>query len=247
MFVKGSQQTTIKEDVMNIQIKKVIVWLLATSLVLAAAAMLIPKNAVASIAAQVFLVNHSVPASNPLPVSGNVGINAMPPVQLAPGTTVGVTGGTFNFSNTPSTPIFTRDINNGSRQGVQLLILFNILDGTTGNDANALDASFVPFIVPAGKALVIEEASALAGMPVGQRPLSFQVGVNDIHSFLPFTFQGTSASGVDAFVAGRQFRAYVGPGKLVQVGVTRDSGTGLANIIGDITGYLVECTDVGMC
>jgi hypothetical protein len=52
---------------MNDQIKKVTVLLLATSLVFAAAAMLIPKKAVAAFAAQVFLANHSVPVSNPMP------------------------------------------------------------------------------------------------------------------------------------------------------------------------------------
>jgi hypothetical protein len=49
------------------RLKKITVWLLATSLVLAGAAMLIPKQAVASVAAQVFMANHSVPTSNPLP------------------------------------------------------------------------------------------------------------------------------------------------------------------------------------
>src|SRR5712692_9564395 len=84
---------------------------------------------------QVFVTNT---ASSPVPVTGNVGvsgtpnvnvantpavnaqqsgtwnvgINGTPSVQLAPGTTVGVTGGTLNFSNTPSTPIFTRDKDN---------------------------------------------------------------------------------------------------------------------------------------
>ncbi len=46
----------------------------------------------------------------------SVNVSSLPAVQLAAGTTVGVSGGTISLSNTSTTPIFTRDVNNPSSE-----------------------------------------------------------------------------------------------------------------------------------
>jgi hypothetical protein len=208
---------------MNVQIKKVTVWLLATSLVLAAAAMLIPKNAIASIAAQVFLANHSVPASNPLPVSGNVGINNSPTVQLAPGTTVGVTGGTFNFSNTPSTPVFTRDKDNPALRPFQILLCSGLND--LGNNICGDPGSFV---VDPNQRFVIEYVSVRCVQDgtgtVFYSSIVTSVGGNSLAYFFPIG-QANSAGGSGNATANQQTRIYADPGKSVRFDATGDSGS----------------------
>lgn len=80
------------------------------------------------------------------PVSVNV--NTLPAVQLAPGTTVGVTGGNFSFSNTADTPIFVRDKDNAALMPFQTTLCNNCIP--SGNT----------FTVPTGRRAVIEYTSS---------------------------------------------------------------------------------------
>lgn len=103
------------------------------------------------------------------PVSVNV--NTLPAVQLAPGTTVGVTGGNFSFSNTASTPIFTRDKDNPALAPFQATLCASPTINPCGN---------IDFAVPVGKTLVIEFVStacfSATGSVVGALSLLTTVG-----------------------------------------------------------------------
>jgi hypothetical protein len=219
-----------KEEVMN-SLKKVVLWLLATSLVFAAAAVLIPKKAVALLATNVFVTNPSVP------VTGDVGISGTPTVQLAPGTMVGVTGGTFNFSNTPSTPIFTRDKDNPALAPFQT----RLCDGTGSN----CSFTFLPgvFAVGANQRLVIEyvslQCAAGSGSSVTEADVLTTAGGNPVtYPFLP-----GQANGSGKTIANQQVRIYADPGTGVFLFVQNTGpaglGTGSVTCIAALSGNLV--------
>jgi hypothetical protein len=190
-------------------LKKVAVWLLATCVVFAGVAMLIPKKAVATIAAQVFVTNPT------LPVSGTV--------QLAPGTTVGVTGGTFNFSNTPSTPVFTRDKDNPALRPFQILLCSGLND--LGNNICGDPGSFV---VDPNQRFVIEYVSVRCVQDgtgtVFYSSIVTSVGGNSLAYFFPIG-QANSAGGSGNATANQQTRIYADPGKSVRFDATGDSGS----------------------
>jgi hypothetical protein len=190
-------------------LKKVVLWLLATSLVFAAAAILIPKKAVALLATNVFVTNPAVP------VTGDVGISGTPTVQLAPGTMVGVTGGTFNLSNTPSTPIFTRDKDNPALAPFQT----TLCSGQSSNNigcASSGSPSF--FTVGANQLLVIEYVSvscAASGSGSSVRGSSLFTPVFGNTAIYNFPLGQPGPFG--EFISNQQTRIYAGPGSSVSL------------------------------
>ena len=100
-------------------------------------------------------------------IAGNVGINGMPTVNLAAGTSVGITSATDN-------PVFVRSVDDAVRELFQEQVAINLADGEIGNTA---------FLnVPVGKRLVIEHVSAGAIIPAGQKlQISLSTIVNNTH------------------------------------------------------------------
>jgi hypothetical protein len=215
-------------------VKKVVLWLLATSLVFAAAAILIPKKAVALLATNVFVTNPAVP------VSGNVGINGTPTVQLAPGTMVGVTGGTFNFSNAPSTPIFTRDKDNPALTPFQTTLCSGISTVTFTSPCSPANPN--SFTVGANQELVIEYVSVRcgasgSGWAVLESDLRTTAGGNSSI----FAFPIGQSSGLGSPVSNQQTRIYADPNAAVTftVGITQGLGAGGFVCMATLSGYLV--------
>ena len=219
-------------------LKKVVVWLLATTLVFAVAAFFNPQTArtFADTFLHVFVVNdatHAVPVTGNVGINGtpavrlaggtNVGINGVPTVQvtgtptvqLAPGATVGVTGGTFNFSNTPSTPIFTRDRDNPALAPFQTTLCDDDPSGIPlcGSIPNSVT-------VGANQRLVIEYVEVFCGGGGPGNAFAFQ-------SLLFTTAGGTLAGHVLSFtpngplhtLTSQLTRIYADPGTTVGLNV----------------------------
>ena len=175
------------------------------------------------------------------PVSVNV--NTLPAVQLAPGTTVGVTGGNFSFSNTASTPIFTRDKDNPALAPFQITLckgLTNIPNVDLGCGGPGAD-TFNPN-TPIAKIIVIEFVSSQCGSTgewavSGYRLRTTAGGIRTFH-FLP---PGQQFPGRGIVVGSQQTRIYTEPGMDVVLFVdaltTSGPGTALCNVT--LSGYFV--------
>ena len=164
----------------------------------------------------------------------NVGVTNLPAVQLAPGTTVGITGG---FSNTAN-PIFARDVDEPARNAYVLGLCatskFQTCDGVT---------------VPAGTRYVIEQVSGECNVgsesSIGGFKLTAHLnGADNVYYF----HDKISAGGGGATTVGPFFqesRIYTDGG--VQNGISArvfdagGSGPGAACSI-TLSGYLVSMT-----
>lgn len=164
------------------------------------------------------------------PVSVNV--STLPPVQLAPGTTVGVTGGNVSFSNTADTPIFVRDKDNAALMPFQT---------TLCSSSNNCTASGSTFTVPTGRRAVIEYVSTFCAPFIAGTQISVTLilatrvgGVEAIYRLnpgLPDSF--------DRFIANQQARIYADENtSIVFEGIITPAGT-LAACTMVLSGYLV--------
>lgn len=212
-------------------LKKITVWLVATSLALAAAAMLVPKETVAAMVGNVFLVNHSVPASNPLPVAGNVGINGTPTMQLAGGTSVGINGtptvqlaggANVGINNLPAVQM-TRDKDNPALAPFQT----TMCGGAAFLSSPCPLADPSSFTVGANHRLVIEyvsvECNAIGTnwFVMGDFLQTTVGGNSSNYSFPPGQMNGALMS-----IANQQTRIYADPGTTVGFNVIGLSGSG---------------------
>jgi hypothetical protein len=195
-----------KEKGMN-SLKKVVLWLLATGLVLAAAAMLIPKKAVASLAAQVFVTNSTVP------VSGNVAITGTPTVQLPPESNIGV-------HNLVSTPLFTRPW--------QGLMPFHtrLCGGTNSLGEIICEGALLPSSVTVGEnqQLVIEYVSAFCHQDgtgeVFESYILTTVGGQEV----PYIFPIGQPDGQGSARFNQQVRIYADPGSTISYNSSGSTG-----------------------
>ncbi|HEV2705483.1 MAG TPA: hypothetical protein VGV59_06135, partial [Pyrinomonadaceae bacterium] len=100
----------------------------------------------------------------------------------------------------------------------------------------------ISFTVPLGKRLVLEQASAIAVTPVGQKvTLSVATtggGLNG-RAWFVLTPQGTF-SGLERFTMTQPLRMYADAGKDVNFQVTRSDSTATVTLNIGITGYLVD-------
>jgi hypothetical protein len=205
------------------RLKKITVWLLATSLVLAGAAMLIPKKAVASLAAQVFVTNSTVP------VSGNVAITGTTTVQLPPGSTIGV-------HNIISTPLFTRPS--------QRPIPFQI----TLCSASTFGSCQLPgtYGVDPSQQLVIEYVSlvcqSFSGGTIDVAQISTTVGGGDLaeYNFFPSQVNSFSPTEFTKSLVNQPVRIYADPGSTVYLTVSQASlvEVGLTRCFATLSGNL---------
>lgn len=167
------------------------------------------------------------------PVSVNV--NTLPAVQLAPGTTVGVTGGNFSFSNTASTPIFTRDKDNPALAPFQATLCASPTINPCGNTP-------IDFAVPVGKTLVIEFVSTACfsnttGSVVGALSLLTTVGgVLAQHRLAP-----GQPDIFGTIIANQQTRIYADAGTTIFLanGAQNNGQPGSASCNAVLSGYLV--------
>jgi hypothetical protein len=144
---------------------------------------------------------------------------------------------TMTVGNLSDAPIPVRDVNNPANQPLQATAALS-LEGTNGQYATLTT-------VPVGKRLVIENVSASALIPTGQKLVvaAIQVQLNQSfqsHYLVP-TFTGTAANGVfDQFSIGQATRLYADPGTTVRAYVERNSFTdpGFAQMT--ISGYFVD-------
>jgi hypothetical protein len=187
--------------------------------------------------------------NTPLPVQGtvnasqngawNVGVNNFPTTQ-----TVSFSGvQPVSFSNTPFSPVFTRDVDNGRNPFQVRLVLDNTNPGALpGCNIAQCQANFD---VPTGKRLVIEQVSAkIQGAP-GQKYMAFLDGATaatdqPFFAWLELNFQGSFLNNnVDVYTANQPVRAYYEenqPPPLVIV-ESNNAGSFFAEI--NIAGYLV--------
>lgn len=188
---------------------------------------------------QVMNAAGAAPGQN-VPVSGNVGITGTPSVNAVQsgswnvgilGTPVPVTVG-----NLPAAPVPVRDVDNPARQPFQV----------QGEGAFAFSTTFstTVFTVPANKRLVIQFASALVNVPVGQK-VRLRVGKlgGGGAAFLVATLQGTFtpiATPADFYTASQPMLLYAEAGDFITVTAIRDSTTGNGAADFWVTGYLID-------
>lgn len=153
-------------------------------------------------------------ANTPLPVTGSVGV-----------------------TNSASSPVLVRDVDNPGRHPFQAV---NGCHMSSGID----DICAFTFSVPSTNLLVIETVSARVELPIGQKAVvritTTQGGVGVDH-FLTVDPQGTFGTS-DRLGVTHSVRLYADPGTTVRVRAARPSSTGGdADVTGAISGYLVDC------
>jgi len=195
-----------------------------------------PKTAGGSAAANVNVVN------TPLAVSGgvnativgtpSVNIANTPTVSLAPGTTVGVTGADLNFSNTLTTPLFVRDVDNTDANP----FLYNFCT-TTYSSICTGQTPAIPTTTSDGRTVrlaVINQVEAVTGQPAAQ---VVDLNVSYQGNYLVHRFNVPVSSNAFAGVLTTNTHIYADPGAVVYGNFeASNSGT---NMSITISGYLL--------
>ncbi len=140
---------------------------------------------------------------------------------------------TVQVSNPAGAPVPVRDVDNPARQTVHTNV-FCLANSMIGCDETI-------YTVPAGKRLVIEYASMVAEIPVGQVASwtisTFVGGRLERHRF-PQTPPSVAFNNVNATESGQQVRIYADPGTNVKAGGIPNSGSGPFTFT--ISGHLVD-------
>jgi hypothetical protein len=188
--------------------------------------------------------------NSPLPVSlqgnasfsGDVIVVNSPTVHLAPGGTVGVAGTpNVNVTGLPAVQL-AGDTIVGARNADALQSMQPGEFQTTIQDGN-YEQSTIAFTVPAGKLFVLEDFSGRAFLPFGGKLLDARVVATTQASNLAYavpTFSGTDEKGNGEWVFGRLARCYGAAGTPVLVSAHRDINSGNAEVLFNISGYLVD-------
>lgn len=140
-------------------------------------------------------------------------------------------------TNTPSSPVPVRDVDNPARSPFEASLAFDMRDGVDNNQAS--------FAVPAGKRLVIEFVTAIVRVPQGQSVIVLffaQIapsGPPGIGHVIVVTPQGVFNED-NNFMASQQMRVYADPWTQVIFEVSRNASAGLASGNVSVTGYLVS-------
>lgn len=180
-----------------------------------------------------------------------VQVQSLPAVQLANGGAVTLNG------NSAANPVFV-DVDSHGRQAVVLEASMGYQPGLGGNAGGSNlfpPGSNVPFSVPAGQRLVIENISGTFNVPDGQAPSDIFVvsgvltggGGHQIvdYSFVP-TYVSTQQTGngaIASYALNQHVLIYQDTGQpLIFIEADRNSSAGFANAQFTLTGYLVDCT-----
>ncbi len=125
--------------------------------------------------------------NTPLPIQGPV--NA---AQSGPWN-VGITGGAVSVANSESSPVLTRDMDNGARQPLQKVLCVG-----TGSSTGLCGPVGNVFTVPDGKRLVIEQVSGSCeqeqGTVVADVSIDTKVGSDDVNHTFPLQLPATFAA-----------------------------------------------------
>ena len=208
-----------------------------------------PKSgAAASAGAPVTVLNTPLPISptGTQTVAGTVSITGTPGVNVMNTPSVMVSGTpNVNVSNMPtvgidplnSTVKLLRDPENPARQPV------NHLDGCSLNPGDFTCSAFSPYIVPAGKELVIESASASVRLPTTQKVadihLATTAGGTGTIKYLAPSYQADDGTFAH-FLASQQMRFYADPSTTVIMECDRNTGAGTGGCAVGFSGYLVD-------
>ena len=175
----------------------------------------------------------------------SVNVSSLPAVQLAAGTTVGVTGGTVSLTNTATTPIFTRGVDNPANQPFAQTLCFSSASG----GCNAAPGSFtVPTVTGTPSAavqrLVIEYYSAqcqFANAADGGLNLEVITAGSDNFYYIGPLSLDTSVPGVsqpNPYKYNQQARIYADPGTNVYLNTGSGVGPGSITCTVTVSGYL---------
>jgi hypothetical protein len=175
-------------------------------------------------------VNNS--SSNPVPVSGTVGIDT--------------SSNTVQLGNPANSPGLVEDVGAPGRIAFQESVQLDFTAGDT-HTANVI-------LVPAGKRLVIEFVSAGWVIPSGQTIVQLSVetifqGHDAFHFFAP-VMTGSSTIG-DWAALSQETSLYAdhlsNPGGDVAINVYRSDSTGSGNGALTVSGYLIDCSGSVPC
>ena len=200
-------------------------------------------------------VAHVIVTNTPLPIQGSVNANVTGTVSVSnfpPTQTVSFNGATqpVSFSNTLTTPIFNRDVDNGSNPFQLRLALDNgfVNPAFPGSSCSNVEQCQVNFNVPAGMRLVIEHISARVLGASGQKYEAFVTAqsataqnVGGTTIWLVLNFQGTFNNGTtDIYTTSQQMRVYTDDtAQPPAAAVVQSNGVQPFFAEIDISGYLV--------
>jgi hypothetical protein len=174
-------------------------------------------------------------------------LRLVPPVSAEPKVTVTNTSANpvpVTVDNSATSPVPTQDVDNPDRQPFQAFLSVNFVAGAFRADSDTVS-------IEAGQRLVIEHASSLGQLPVGQKlVLVLLVGSSSTRGdfwFLTPTPRGTSVFGglftpgpLDISAANDSLKGYVdGPGR-VSLQVVRDANSGTGEAFVTLVGHLVH-------
>jgi hypothetical protein len=167
---------------------------------------------------------------------------------FAPRIAHAITATLVQVVNTYSNPAVIMRADDPGRSVVYLRFAGAINAGSTESFGNALnDASTnIPYTVPPGKRLVIDNASVEAPPPAGQGLLAWlDNGLTE--TFVPLVKQ-SSASGFDRYVSSGFYpRDYVESGQQYKFTMDRTDTVGSMGFFVFAVGHLVDCTNGGGC
>jgi hypothetical protein len=186
----------------------------------------------------VTMVSNTAVAQNPNP--GSAPVNVVSPLPLPVSGIVGIApGSSLTIGNPASDPVLIRDVDNPVSQPFRHQFDHQLPDG-----ASSITTAF--FQVPAGKRLVLDDASVLVDLPGGQNG-SINLRVIDDGSetvarrALTLTFQRRGAgSSIDRYEAGEPVRIHVFAGERIGLSFGRSSFEGAAQLFVNVSGYFVD-------
>lgn len=167
--------------------------------------------------------------------SWNVGVNNLPAVQNV---SFNGTAQPVSFSNTATTPVFNRDVDNGKNPFVEVMDLDNRTPPGINCSAITQCTATFPTPIPVGKRFVVEHVSAIVQGSTGQQYLvSLNGNTND---YFVLHLQA-SIPGLDSFTANHEMRVYIEQGRVPppNVSVNSTNGTSFFAHV-SISGYLVD-------
>ena len=189
------------------------------------------------------ITNASVPVNGTVNANitntPSVNVSSLPAVQLAAGTTVGVTGGTFSLANTSATPIFTRDVNSPTNQPFAASLCIQNNGPGTSCPADTVDHFRVPATTGTNSAPVLEAvieyySTSCTGLtlPPNGQALDLPVFTNE---YLHRYYIGLVPSAGSSYYSNQETRIYADTNSNVSLELQAEAG----ECIVTISGFLV--------
>jgi hypothetical protein len=177
----------------------------------------------------------------------NVNVTGLPAVQLAPGTTVGISGQPVAVTVTgpPGSSLPVHDVDNPARGPFQDSFSLEIDPGKSADKNENFAVN-----IPANTRLAITEINVLGELPVGEKLIGVNidafVGGSASGDFVGASFHGTSPSGVifggplDIWSGDQVASLFADPGaNNISLSAFRDSTAGTAHVFVQLFGHVV--------